>query len=317
MADMRIIGNKKFSVVIPVFNSEKTLVELTDRIKDVLSKITPVYEIILVDDSSMDGSWEVLKQIHKKDDKVKIVHLQKNFGQHNATLCGLSFAHGDYIVTLDDDLQHPPEEIPKLVEKIQEGYSVVYGKFLVKNHHWLENFFSARFQYLLHHILEIPDAITLTGFVIYKSSIVKNMILIKTSYVNLHALVAKSAAISKITNVEVKHDPRKYGRSNYNIRKYLSHSLKLLINHSALPLIFLGTFGVLMSVISFCVAIFILGQYLMGHTSEVMGWNSLMITMTFIGGMILLSIAITGEYLRRILTEVSYGQQYVIADMEL
>ena len=303
--------------MVPVFNSEKTLVELTDRIKKEISKITLDYELILVDDSSVDNSWKILKQLHDGDEKIKVIHLQKNFGQHNATLCGLSYASGDYIITLDDDLQHPPEEIHKLVDKIQEGYSVVYGKFRVKKHHWLENFFSARFQYLLHHILEIPDDITLTGFVIYTSSVVKNMVAIKTAYVNLHALVIKSAPVSRITNAEVEHHPRKVGRSNYNIRKYISHSLKLIINHSALPLVLIGIFGVLMSFLSFCTGLYIIGNYFLGNTSEVMGWNSIMIMITFIGGMVLMSVAIIGEYLRRILTEVSYGQQYVISEMEL
>jgi len=317
MNEAGILNNKMVSVVIPVFNSEKTLAELTDRIKNELSTISSDYEIILVDDCSLDNSWKVLQQIHKEDKRIKIIQLQKNFGQHNATLCGLNHAKGDYIITLDDDLQHPPEEIHKLIDKIQEGYSVVYGQFKIKHHHWLENFFSARFQSLLRYILEIPDKISFTGFVVYTSDVVKNMVSIKTSYVNLHALVMKSAPLAKITNVEVKHNPRMTGRSNYTIRKYLSHSFKLIINNSGLPLFFLGIFGILISILSFCVGIFIIVNYLTGHTSEVMGWNSLMITITFMGGMILLSIAIIGEYLRRILTEVSYGQQYLISEMEL
>jgi polyisoprenyl-phosphate glycosyltransferase len=304
-------------VVVPVYNSEKTLAELTDRIIREISVISSDYEIIFVDDCSTDKSWEILRQLHAANKRIKVIHLQQNFGQHNATLCGLNYATGDYIVTLDDDLQHPPEEIHKLVDKIQEGYSVVYGQFRVKNHHWLENFFSARFQSLIHNILEIPVKIQFTGFVIYSSDVVKNMVSIKTSYVYLHALVVKSVSINRITNVEVDHHPRKMGKSNYNLRKYLSHSLKLIINYSALPLIILGFFGFVMSIFSFCIGIYIIINYLIDRSYGIMGWNSIMVTITFIGGMILFSIAILGEYLRRILTEVSYGQQYVIADMEI
>lgn len=305
------------SVVVPVFNSEKTLIELTDRIIEELSRITSEYEIILVDDCSADRSWQILKEIHNSNPRIRIIHLQKNFGQHNATLCGLQYAKGDYIITLDDDLQHPPEEIHKLVDKIEEGYSVVYGKFREKKHHWLQNFLSARFQSLIHYVLEVPQKINFTGFVIYDSNVVKNILAIKTSYVYLHALVIKSAPINKITNVEVNHNPRKYGRSNYNIRKYFSHSLKLIINYSALPLYILGIFGLIMSFLSFCIGIYIIGNYLIDNTYGLTGWNSTMIALTFIGGMILFSIAIVGEYLRRILTEVSYGQQYIIGEMEL
>ena len=115
MNEVGILNNKTVSVVIPVFNSEKTLVELTERIKNELIKISSDYEIILVDDCSLDKSWQVLQQLHAEDSRIKIIHLQKNFGQHNATLCGLNYAKGDYIITMDDDLQHPPEEIHKLV----------------------------------------------------------------------------------------------------------------------------------------------------------------------------------------------------------
>ncbi len=317
MTEVSTLNNKKVSVVIPVFNSEKTLVELTTRLKNELSKISSDYEIILVDDCSLDKSWQVLQQLHAEDSRIKIIHLQKNFGQHSATLCGLNYAKGDYIITMDDDLQHPPEEIHKLIEKIQEGYSVVYGQFTIKQHSRLQNFLSARFQFLIHYIFDVPKKLRFTGFVIYTSDVVKNMISIKTSYVYLHALAIKSAPIAKITNVEVKHDPRQVGKSNYNLRTYFSHSLKLIINHSTLPLTFLGVFGMLMSIVSFCIGIYIIGNYLMGHTSSVTGWNSTMITITFIGGMILLSISIIGDYLNRILTEVSYGQQYLIGEMEL
>ena len=317
MTEVSALNNKMVSVVIPVFNSEKTLVELTTRLKNELPKISSDYEIILVDDCSLDKSWRILQQIHADDRRIKIIHLQKNFGQHNATLCGLNYAKGDYIITMDDDLQHPPEEIHKLIEKIQEGYFVVYGQFTIKQHSRLQNFLSARFQFLIHYIFDVPKNLRFTGFVIYTSDVVKNMISIKTSYVYLHALAIKSAPIAKITNVAVKHDSRKVGKSNYNLRTYFSHSLKLIINHSTLPLTFLGVFGLLMSIGSFCIGIYIIGNYLMGHTSSVMGWDSTMVTITFIGGMILLSISIIGDYLNRILTEVSYGQQYLIGEMEL
>jgi glycosyltransferase involved in cell wall biosynthesis len=310
-------ANQQVSVIIPVYNSEKTLVELTDRLTVILSKITKEYELILIDDCSSDNSWQVLKELHQKDKKIKIIHLQKNFGQHNAILCGFNHANGEYIITLDDDLQHPPEEIPKLISKIEEGYSVVYGKYKIKHHSRIENFFSNRFQMFIHYILEIPNTIFISSFAIFTSDVVKNIISIKSSYVFLPALVRRSVLANKITNVDVIHDPRKVGKSNYNIGKYLPLSLNLIINYSVLPLLIVGIFGILISVMSFCYGIYIIGRYLIDPTNTLMGWNSLMVALTFLGGMILFSIAIIGEYLRRILTEVSYGQQYVIGEMEL
>jgi hypothetical protein len=218
---------------------------------------------------------------------------------------------------MDDDLQNPPEEISKLIDKINEGFSVVYGKYKIKHHGPIENFFSNRFQMFIHYILDIPPTIFISSFAIFTSNVAKNIISITSSYVFLPALVRRSVPANKIANVEVLHNPRKVGKSNYNVRKYLSLSLNLIINYSVLPLLFVGILGVLISAMSFCYGIYILGRYLIDPTQTIMGWNSLMVALTFLGGMILFSIAIIGEYLRRILTEVSYGQQYVIGEMEL
>ena len=220
--------------------------------------------------AARDNSWKILKEIHAKNPKVKIVHLIKNYGQHNAILSGLNCAKGDYIIILDDDLQNPPEEIPKLIDKIQDGFSVVYGRYPVKQHNWLENFFSRQFQMFIHYILDIPTTVFVSSFVILKSDVVKNMISIKSSYIFLPALIQKSVPTNKITNVDVCHDPRKYGKSNYSFIKYLRLSLNLIINYSILPLLFVGTFGILISVMSFCYGIYIIYRYL--STLQTASW---------------------------------------------
>ncbi len=306
-----------YSVIIPVYNSSTVLEDLVTKIFNFFLKTNYSFEIILIDDCSSDDSWSVLKELRKKNENLRIIHLQKNFGQHNAILCGLNYAKGKYIITMDDDLQNPPEEIPKLINKIEEGFSVVYGKYIIKHHSRIENFFSNRFQMFIHYILEIPNTIFISSFAIFTSDVAKNIISIKSSYVFLPALVRRSVPANKIANVEVLHNPRKFGKSNYNTRKYLALSLNLIINYSVLPLLIVGIFGVIISVMSFCYGLYILGRYLIDPTNSLMGWNSLMVALTFLGGMILFSIAIIGEYLRRILTEVSYGQQYVIGEMEL
>jgi glycosyltransferase involved in cell wall biosynthesis len=309
--------NPIFSLVIPVYNSEASLIELHDRIAEIMLKISASYEIILVDDYSTDDSWKKLQTLHGSDNRVKIIHLQKNFGQANAILCGFTYANGEYIITLDDDLQHPPEEIPKLVNKIKEGFFVVYGQFIIKHHSRIENFFSYLYQILKRHILDLPQGTNTSNFAIYTSGVIKNMVQINSSYVFLPALVQSSAPGNKIANVDVIHHPRKYGKSNYNIRKYIQHSLNLIINYSALPLRFIGIVGIFAGICSFIYGIDILGRYLLDPKQGVVGWNSIMVSLTFLGGLILFSMAIIGEYLRRILTEVSHGQKFVIADMEL
>ncbi len=308
---------KTYSIVIPVYNSESTLNILCNRIIHVFEDLSLDYEIILVDDCSRDNSWNILKDLHAKNSKIKIIHLIKNYGQHNAILCGLNCAKGEFIITMDDDLQTLPEEIPKLIHKIDNGFYVVYGNYIIKNHSRIENFFSNRFQMFIHYILDIPNRVFISSFVIYSADVVKNVASIKSSYVFLPALVRRSVPANKITNVDVNHNPRNVGKSNYNIREYISLSLNLIINYSVLPLVIVGIFGILISVISFCYGIYIIVRYTIDPTNGLMGWNSLMAALMFIGGTILFSIAIIGEYLRRILTEVSYGQQYVIGEMEL
>jgi glycosyltransferase involved in cell wall biosynthesis len=308
--------NKIISVIIPVYNSEKTLTDLHDRLKQVLSTVTTHYEIIFVDDSSSDDSWLILKKIHQNDDRVRIIHLQQNYGQQNATLCGFNYAKGDYIITIDDDLQHPPEEIPKLINKIHEGYSVVYGKYAIKQHSRIENFFSKQLQFLIRTILDLPQGLRTSSFAIYTSTVIKNVVNIKSSYVFLSALVGKSVSSYKIVNVDVVHHPRRSGKSNYNIIKYLKLGLNLIINYSTLPLLIVGFLGIFTAIISFCYGSYIILRYFTDPTFGIVGWGSMMVVLTFLGGIILLSIAIIGEYLRRILTEVSYGQQYVVDEME-
>jgi polyisoprenyl-phosphate glycosyltransferase len=306
-----------YSVVIPVYNSEKTLDELTSRIKNVFEKLNKEYEIILVDDCSRDSSWEIMQKLNRYNKNIKIIHLIKNFGQHNAIICGFRHSSGQYIITLDDDLQHPPEEIVRLIDKSNEGYMVVYGKYIEKKHSIFENFFSNIFQYLIHVILKIPNNIYLSSFAIYDFKVTKNICSIKNSFPFLFALTIASAPTDKITNVLVNHNERKVGKSNYGVIKYFKYSLNLIINYSSLPLELVGITGSIISILSIIFGIFIIARKILNPNYGLMGWNSLIVSITLLNGIILMSVAIIGEYLRRILTETSYGQQYAIGETEI
>lgn len=306
-----------YSVVIPVYNSEKTLDELYERIKDTFSLITENYEIILVDDCSTDESWGKLKYLHEKDKRVKVIHLLRNFGQNGAIICGLNHCNGNRIVTLDDDLQHPPEEIPKLIGKMNEGYTIVYGKYQIKRHSRFENFLSGIFQIFYHEILDIPKNIYISSFTIYDHRVVKNAISIKSSHPFIPALIRKSTHKNKMGNVEVIHNERKLGRSNYSLLKYFKFSLDLLINYSSVPLFVVGIIGTMISILSIFYGMTIIIRKLMSPDYGIMGWNSLMVAITLLSGTILMSIAIIGEYLRRILEEISYEKQYIIEEKYL
>lgn len=307
----------EYSIVVPVYNSENTLDELYERIKTVFKNITENYEVILVDDCSADGSWEKMKNLREKDKRVKIIHLLRNFGQHNATVCGFNYCNGDQVITMDDDLQHPPEEIPKLIEKINEGFLVVFGEYKIKKHSKFENFLSKIYQNIMHRILKIPKGTYISSFGIYKSDVIENAIQIKSSYPFLPALISKSTPVNKIANVVVIHKERKVGKSGYNLFKMFKFSLNLLINYSSLPLLLVGIFGFMISVLSIGYGAIIIVRKIIDPGYGVAGWNSLMVAIAFLGGAILMAMGIIGEYLRRILAEISYEKQYVIGEMDL
>jgi glycosyltransferase involved in cell wall biosynthesis len=307
----------EYSVVVPVYNCEASILELHERITHTMEGLGNDYEIIFVDDCSEDGSWTVLKEFRKKDRRVKIIRLARNFGQHNATFCGLSHTRGSFIITLDDDLQHPPEEIPRLIEKLSEGYSVVYARYKEKRHHATENLFSQFFQVLIQRILELPPGIFISSFSAMKQEVVAHLTTTKSHYIFLPALVARTVPASRIANADVRHDERKFGRSNYTPFRYFRYALSLLINHSALPLMGVAVLGILVSILSFIYGISIIARKLLDPSYGLVGWNSLMVTVTFIGGLLLMSTGIVGEYLRRILIEISYSEPYIIGEKDV
>lgn len=312
-----MINKIEYSIAIPVYNGENTLNELFERLNTVFKGINENYEIIFVDDCSSDGSWGEMKKLREKDKRVKIIKLLRNFGQHNATMCGFNFCKGNYVITMDDDLQHPPEEIPKLIGRINEGYTVVFGEYKVKQHGKFENFLSKIFQNLMHKILKIPNNIYISSFTILKSEVIKNIITIKSFYPFLPALISRSTPVKGIANVVVIHEERKVGKSGYNIFKLFTFSLNLVINYSALPLLLVGIVGFAVSILSIGYGAIIIAQKLLDPSYGVTGWNSLMVAITFLGGTILIAIGVMGEYLRRILAEISYEKQYVIGEMDV
>jgi glycosyltransferase involved in cell wall biosynthesis len=162
-----------YSIVIPVYNSQNILPELIGRLLQLSPQIDNSFEIILIDNCSSDNSWSVMKEFHKKDSRVKIIHLQKNFGQHNTILYGLNHATGEYIITMDDDLQHPPEEIPKLINKIQDGYSVINGKYTIKHHSRLDKFFTSKIELLFKDYSEYSKYPQLWGEFDHNVSIIE------------------------------------------------------------------------------------------------------------------------------------------------
>lgn len=223
--------NNSISAVIPVYNSEIYLDELYAELSSVLDGIANIYEIILVDDGSRDNSYDKMLELYHKNSNIKIIRLDSNFGQQNALICGFHFASGDYVVTLDDDLQHPPKEIIKLLNKIQEGYDIVYGIPFKKHHPFYRNLGTRLTDYLFYKICSKPKEIKVSSFRIMKKSLVRKITEDKTSFVYLSAITFKNT--KNVANITVTHNSRKYGKSNYNFFKLIKQFTKLYVYYSS------------------------------------------------------------------------------------
>lgn len=220
------------SVVIPVYNSESTIRELYYRLYKVLAGIADEYEVIMVDDGSKDNSFKEMSRLNSKEKSLEIICLEGNFGQQNAIMCGLRHATGDYVITIDDDLQNPPEEIPKLLEKLGHGYDVIYGIPAVRKQYGVRNFGTVMTDLFFSIICSKPRNVRVGSFRVMKRHIVEKIISDHRSFVYITAITLKYTR--NIGNVEVFHEARKYGSSNYSFGKLIKLFYKLVVNYSGL-----------------------------------------------------------------------------------
>ena len=300
-----------YSVVVPVYNSEHTLDELYTRVKAVFDEtLKQDFEMILVDDGSKDQSWSVMEKLHDLDPRVKIIQQARNFGQHPALLCGFHYVQGDFIITMDDDLQHPPEEIPKLVQVMNErdDVDVIIAKYEGRKHNIIRRMGTAVSVYATSKMLGKPKDLEITSFRLIRRFIVDAIIQMNVRLPQIGNLLIQTS--NRIINVPVKHDARKYGHSGYSFRR-LAHDLFYdIISNSAFPLIMVRDIGIVSFLVSVVLALYFLIRFFMfGRSVE--GWTSSMLIMLAFFGLTLLSIGIMGEYLMHILDEAKKMPNYV------
>lgn len=298
-----------YSVVIPVYNSTKSLVELVERLDNVFRNIVhDTYEVILVDDASPNPeTWPTMKCLADKYDHVKIAQLMRNFGKPGAVMCGFEQAQGDYIFTLDDDLQHFPEDIPKFIAR--KEHDVVIGAFARKQHSWFKQLTSRIKGWFVYKLLGKPAHMQMGPFKLYKSAIVKSMLRIKTPYPFITALISYTTRDTAIVDVE--HGKRKFGHSNYSTTKRLQTFSNLLINNSVYLLRVVAIIGISVSVISLVLGIFFIIKNLIFDIS-IPGWTSLIVVTLITNGIILFSVGVIGEYLLRIITGIESRPAYIV-----
>jgi len=309
------MAHPRYSIVIPVYNSEASLEEVCKRLDIVFGKIQETYEIILVDDSSRDNSWQVMQMLRGNNEHIKTIQLMRNFGQHNALLCGFHFVSGDYIITMDDDLQNPPEEIPKLIhEIIDKKYDVVIGALDLKQDNLFKKFGSFFIRFLNSRIFNKPKELKLSSFRIMTRALTDELKILKTPYPYIPGMLL--SLTSHVGNATVQHDKRKYGRSNYGLGKLVKLAFNLVINYTSLPLRVLTFSGLTIAIFSFCLGIYYILNKLLVN-SIVPGWTSVVVLLSFFNGILLAVLSIMGEYLARIIGEVSNKQQFVIREKHL
>ena len=299
--------NPSLSVVIPVFNSEESLPDLCERLQAVLRQNASHYEMIFVNDGSTDSSWDVICQLRKKYKFLIGINLLRNYGQHNAILCGFQYSNGDYVVTMDDDLQNPPEEIIKLINLASDNYDVVFGKFLEKKHNFIRRMGSKLIGYINTKIFNKPKHLILSNFRIIRRDVIKRILNYKTAFPYIPGLILMFS--HRPGNVVVEHCSRKIGKSNYNFLKILNLVSVLLFCYSSYPMTLLCITGSVISLMSFLFGVAYIIKNIVFSVS-VPGWTSVIVLMSFFGGYIIFMLGIIGAYLSRIMNQVSSNKPY-------
>jgi dolichol-phosphate mannosyltransferase/undecaprenyl-phosphate 4-deoxy-4-formamido-L-arabinose transferase len=298
----------KYSIIVPVYNTVRPLEELVNRIKNVFYSIEAEYEIIMVEDCSPKiETWQTLEALAKNYTSVIAIQLSRNFGQQPATLCGLALATGDFMITMDDDLQHSPEDIPKLIEK--NDHDIVIGQFSERKHSLFKRAASRVKSYFDRILIGKPRHIRLSPFRMINRTTVDGMLAIRTPSPFIPALMFH---ISKdVVGVTFEHHYRSEGKSNYTFRKMLGVFNNLIIGNSSFLLKAIGYLGVIIAFFSLIYAALIVFEQLVNPTS-IPGWTSVIVSILFVGGLLLFSVGIMGEYLIRIIAGVESRPSYVI-----
>ena len=301
----------KYSVVIPVYGSEKILQNLHSRLSSVMTLLNETYEVIFVDDCGPGNTWEVLQKLAKEDPYVTAIQLLRNSGQSSATLCGMTQTRGEVVVTMDDDLQHSPEEIPKLLAALGPNVDVVMGVSLEKQHHWFRQLGSHTVHSVNAFLLKRSKDLRFTSFRAIRRPVVDGVLSMKTLNPALGMMI--NSLTQRIINTIVKHSPRFSGNSGYTLPKLLSLTMNNLIGYSILPLRILGIIGGFGIFISIMLSALLLIRYLAGGVG-VPGWTSTTLLLLFLSGFNFFAFSMLGEYLIRILQRVNYTPQYFVRD---
>jgi glycosyltransferase involved in cell wall biosynthesis len=303
------VARDSLSVVVPVFNSASTLPELVERLEAALDTGHATYEIVLVNDGSVDASWSEIKRLSTTRPSVRGLDLARNFGQHNALLAGIRAARNDVIVTLDDDLQHPPEEISKLLARLDEGYDVVYGTPAVDHHRPARALASRLTKIALRQFMAAETARSVSAFRAIRAPVRDAFADYQSATVSLDVLLTWGTA--SFSEVQVRHDPRRVGRSNYSAWQLMTHAIDMIAGFSTGPLRVASVLGFAFTVFGIGVLAYVLANYMI-RGGRVPGFTFLAALTAVFAGMTMFVLGIIGEYLARVHLRVMERPPYVV-----
>ena len=285
------------SVVIPVYNSEAILPGLLERLTKVLRTQSAESEIILVNDGSLDRSWQVICTLASEYREVQGINLMRNYGQHNALLCGIRSAKNPVLVTMDDDLQHPPEEIPKLVAKLEEGFDVVYGTPAHEQHGILRDLASRLTKLALQNAMGAQTARNVSAFRTFRTQLRESFAGYRNPFVSIDVLLTWST--TRFAAIHVEHQPRSIGTSHYTVRKLATHALNMMTGFSVWPLQLASITGFGFTLFGIGILVYVIGRYLI-QGGSVPGFPFVASIIALFSGAQLFALGIIGEYLARI-----------------
>jgi len=299
----------KISVVIPVYNGSDTLPMLVDEIGQALPGVADEFELVLVNDGSPDHSWEVITELAGRHPWVRGIDLMRNYGQHNATLCGVREARYEVIIIMDDDLQNPPREIPKLLEKLEEGYDVVYGVARKRQQVWWKNLASAIVKRAIAYVMGLRTVRDIGAFKAFRADLRKSFDDFHSPDVLVDVLL--SWGTTRFASVTVDEAPRTVGTSNYNLFKLIKVSLLVLTSYTTIPLRLASILGFVFTLFGVGVLVYVLTIYF--TLGSIAGFPFLASTITIFSGVQLFALGIIGEYLARVFERTGGRPTYTIA----
>lgn len=283
-------------MVVPAYRSAASLPELVRELEPVLEAATAQYELILVDDGSSDGTWDVIQELAQGREWIKGVRLMRNYGQHNALLCGIRRARFELILTMDDDLQHPPEEIPKLLERLGPETDVVYGTPAVEQHGLWRDVATQVTKFALQSAMGAPIARKASAFRVFRTQLRDAFATYDAPYVSVDVLL--TWATTRFDAIKVRQQPRAMGASNYTFRKLVVHALNMLTGFSTWPLRLASMIGFFFTLVGTLALFYVIGRFLITGGS-VPGFPFLASMIAIFSGAQLFALGIMGEYLGR------------------